>query len=157
MKGAELICHSSSEASSPQLTPKNAAKLARAYENHVYVVSSNSAGIRDIDIPEASTDGGSRIIDFHGALLAEAGAGESMVANADIDIGALRHYRGRASMFNTLSRQRLELFSRVYSEQTVYPANTLLDDNGAVKVPERAHFLQTQAAVIKRLKDKGII
>ena len=157
LKGAEIICHSSSEASSPQITPKNAAKLARAYENHVYVVSANSAGISDTDIPAASTDGGSRIVDFHGSLLAEAGAGESMVANADIDIAALRHYRGRASMFNTLSRQRLELFSKVYSEQTVYPANTLLDENGTVKVPDRSHFLQTQASVIEQLKNRGVI
>ncbi len=157
LNGAEVICHSSSEVGSPQMTPKNAAKLARAYENHCYVVSANSAGISEIDIPEASTDGGSKIIDFHGHILAEAATGESMVANADIEINALRHYRGRASMFNTLSRQRLELFSHIYSEQTVYPANNLLDKNGEVKVPDRTHFLSTQAAVIETMKKRGTI
>ena len=56
LKGAELICHSSSEVASPALTPKNAAKVARAAENHVYVISANSAGIQDIDLPSHSVD-----------------------------------------------------------------------------------------------------
>ncbi|MGK0500345.1 MAG: putative amidohydrolase [Oceanicoccus sp.] len=156
LNGAELICHSSSEVSSPLATPKNTAKLARAYENHLFVVSANSAGISEIDIPAASTDGGSKIVDFHGHVLAEADTGESMVANADIDITALRHYRGRASMFNTFSRQRLELFSDIYS-RSVYPANSLLDEDGKTKVPDRSHFISTQTDVIDKLKTKGII
>ena len=56
LKGAELICHSSSEVASPALTPKNAAKVARAAENHVYVISANSTGIQDIDLPSHSVD-----------------------------------------------------------------------------------------------------
>ena len=156
LRGAEIICHSSSEIGSPQLTPKNIAKLARAYENHVFVISANSAGIANIDIPEFSTDGGSKIIDFHAHILAEAAAGESMVANADIDISALRHHRQRASMFNVLSRQRLELFRNTYS-QTIYPANTLLDEQKNCLVPSRNHFLDTQRDVIAAMQKRGII
>lgn len=156
LRGAELICHSSSEVGSPLPTPKNIAKQARAYENHVYVVSANSAGINDIDIPAASTDGGSKVVDFHGQVLAEASPGESMVANAEIDIGALRHYRRRPGMGNLLSRQRLELFTGLYAG-SVYPANTLLNADGAIRIPDRQHFLQTQAGTIAALLERGII
>jgi predicted amidohydrolase len=156
LRGAEVICHSSSEIGSPLMTPKNIAKLARAYENHLFVVSANSAGIANIDIPEFSTDGGSKIVDFHGHVLAEAAAGESMVANADIDIAALRHHRQRPSMFNILSRQRLELFRLTYNHQ-IYPPNTLLDANNNCLVPHRGHFLDTQRDVITAMQKRGII
>lgn len=156
LNGAEVICHSSSEVGSPAPTPKNTAKSARAYENHCYVVSANSAGISGIDIPFASTDGGSRIVDFHGQVLAVADTGESMVANADLDIAHLRHYRRRPSMFNTLTRQRLELFADIYGKRRVYPANTLLDGD-QVKVPDRSHFLGTQAEVIQHMIEKGVL
>ena len=51
LRGAEVICHSSSEVGSLQDTPKNIAKRARAYENIAYVVSANSASITDIPFP----------------------------------------------------------------------------------------------------------
>lgn len=161
LRGAEILCHSSSEVASPQLTPKNAAKLARAYENHVYVVSSNSAGIADIDIPLASTDSGSKIVDYLGQVRAEAGYGESMAANAEIDVGAQRHYRRKPGMFNVLSRQRLELFRDVYAADAVYPANTLLaeDEHGEprLRIPTRKHFVETQNRAIRSLIERGIL
>ena len=156
LKGAEIICHSSSEIGSPLATPKAIARQARAYENHLCIVSANSAGIADIDIPFASTDGGSCIIDYHGHTLAQADTGESMVANADIEIESLRHYRNRPSMFNTLSRQRLELFAPIYAENQIYPANSLIQ-NGQPAVPDRSHFIKTQASTIASMKDKGIL
>jgi CTP-dependent riboflavin kinase len=60
-------------------------------------------------------------------------------------------------MGNLLSRQRLELFAAVYGGASVYPANTLLDANGAVVVPERSHFLETQRRVIERLASLGLV
>ena len=51
LRGAEVICHSSSEVGTPLTTPKNIAKQARAYENMLYVVSANSGGIAGIAIP----------------------------------------------------------------------------------------------------------
>lgn len=156
LNGAEVICHSSSEVGSPTPTPKNNAKVARAYENHCYVISANTAGIVGTPIPTASADGGSRIVDYNGQVIAQADTGESMVANADINISALRHYRQRPSMFNTLTRQRLELFSDIYSKRSVYPPNTFVDD-GAVVVRERSHFLDTQAEVIERMARDDLI
>ncbi|MDE0061605.1 MAG: nitrilase [Gammaproteobacteria bacterium] len=157
LNGAELICHSSSEIASPAVTPKHAAKLARAYENHVYIVSANTAGIAGIDLPNESVDRGSKVVDYAGRVLAEAASGESMAAYADIHIDALRDYRRRPGLFNVLARQRLDLFSRIYSDDAVYPANSLLDDDGKVIEPERAHFMDTQRRVIQALMERGVI
>jgi predicted amidohydrolase len=153
LRGAEIICHSSSEVGSPRLTPKNIAKQARAYENMLYVVSANSAGITGIPFPAASTDLHSQVVDYKGAVLGEAAAGESMCGNAEIDIAALRRARRKPGMTNTLARQRLELFRDVYGGQAVYPANTLAGD----VEPQRSHFQRTLARTIEDLDKRGII
>ena len=152
LKGAEVLLHSTSEVGSPALTPKDIAKRARAVENMVYVVSANSAGIvsHNDSFPTASTDGMSKIVDAQGQVQAEAGYGESMVANAAIDVAALRRWRRRPGMANVLSRQRLELFRSTYAGE-VHAANAMLDDAGRVQVPDRAQFVQVQRDIIERL------
>ena len=157
LRGAEVVCHSSSEVASPAVTPKNAAKLARAYENHVYVVSANTAGIVGIDLPNASVDGGSKIVDYEGRVLVEAATGESMAANADVHVESLRAYRRRPGLFNIFSRQRLDLFAGTYGGPGVWPANALMDDAGGVVVPERGHFDRSHAQVIRDLLDRGVL
>ena len=157
LRGAEVIVHSSSEVGSPALTPKDVARRARAIENLLYVVSANTGGVLDVDLPGNSADGLSKIVDFLGEVRAEAGFGESVVACAEIDLAALRRYRRRPGMGNLLSRQRLELFADLYGSRSVYPANTLLDEQGAARVPERAHFAATQQQVIDRLAAAGLI
>jgi predicted amidohydrolase len=146
MRGAEVFLHSTSEIGSPMLTQKNVAKMARAIENMGYVVSANSAGMAGISIPFGSTDAGSKIVDYKGLVLAEAGYGESMVANADIDLNALRQFRQRPGMGNMLSRQRFELYAESYANHSYYPPNTLL-----AEAPDRAIFVRNQQEVIKRL------
>ena len=111
LRGAEVFLHSSSETGSPLLTKKGIAKRARAVENLAYVVSANSAGIANIDIPMSSTDGNSMVIDYEGRVLAEAGYGESMVALTQIDPAIIRQVRGRVGMDNYLARLRLEPFA----------------------------------------------
>ena len=158
LQGAEVLLHSTSEVGSPKLTPKDIAKRARAVENMAYVVSANSAGIRNdaLAFPAQSTDGMSKLVDATGQVLAEAGYGESMVANAIIDIDALRVARSRPGMPNVLSRQRLELFRPVYA-QTVHAANGLLNHDGQVSVPPRSYFVKTQQEIIERLvRDKRL-
>jgi predicted amidohydrolase len=156
MQGAEVLLHSSSEVGASELTPKDIAKRARAMENMAYVVSANTAGIADIDFPAESTDGLSKVVDFKGRVMIEAGMGESMVANTELDIEALRRYRNKPGMGNILSRQRNELFAPSYS-RSVYPANTMLKDDKQYFVPERSHFMQTQMSTIKSLKQQGVI
>lgn len=158
LRGAEVFVHCTSEVGSPGLTPKAIARRARAVENMAYVVSANSAAIHGTPIPAASTSGMSTIIDFRGNVLVEAGYGESMVANAELDIDALRRWRRRPGMGNLLSRQRLELFAATYTGASIHPPNTMLDaDSGAVLVPERSQFLGTQKNAIEQLIKRGVL
>lgn len=150
LRGAEVFVHPTSEAGSPLLTQKAVARRARAQENLAYVVSANTAGIAGSPVPEASTDGGSQVVDHLGAVLAEAGPGESMVAAAELDLEALRRARRRPGMGNLLSRQRLELFAATYAG-SIYPANTI---DGPV---DRAHFRASQERAIARLAELGVV
>jgi len=147
MRGAEVFLHSTSEIGSPMLTQKNIAKLARATENLSYLVSANSGGVSGVSIPANSTDGGSKIVDYTGLVLAEAGYGESLVANADIDLNALRAVRQRPAVGNLLARQRFELYAESYAKHSFYPPNTLL-----AEPVDRTHFVKTQQSVIDKLK-----
>ncbi|WP_080057298.1 nitrilase-related carbon-nitrogen hydrolase [Spirosoma aerolatum] len=146
MQGAEVLIHSSSEQNSPLPTAKGIAKQARAIENMTYVVSANSAGLVGNSLPGNTIDGGSSIIDPKGLILAKAGSGESLVANADIDLAALREFRQRPSVSNLLARQRTELYAGSYAKHTAYPPGTLLSQPA-----ERQHFMRTQQEVIKKL------
>ncbi len=156
LRGAEVICHSSSEMGSPRATPKNIAKRARAIENLAYVVSANSGGISGLRFPAESTDGHSQVVDFRGKVLAEAGPGESMCAFAEVDIEALRRTRLKPSMNNLLARQRLELFSDTYADAAIYPANTLLEGAGPGDAGN-AFFKDNLRDAIRRLRERGRI
>jgi predicted amidohydrolase len=155
LRGAEIILHSSSEVASPDLTPKDIAKRARAVENLVYVVSANTGGLYDAGIPPASTDCMSKIIDYKGNVLCNTAGGETVAANASIDLAALRHWRQRPGMPNYFARQRLEVFASSY-QGTVYPPNTLLDASGHV-IPERSHFMDRQRETLERLHDQNLV
>ena len=146
MRGAEVLLHSTSDISSPQLTPRNIAKQARAIENMAYVVSSNSAGVVGNALPADTANGQSKIIDPKGIVLAEAAYGESIVAHADIDLAALREFRQRPAIGNQLARQRPELYADSYAQHSAYPPNTLMNQPA-----ERQQFLRTQQEVIKKL------
>lgn len=146
MRGAEVLLHSTADMGSPLLTSTAVAKLARAAENMVCVISANSAGVTGSPIPGGSFDGHSNIIDSRGLVLAEAGYGESMAAHADIDLVALREFRQRPAAGNLLARQRFELYAESYARTSAYPPGTLLSHPA-----DRAHFLRTQQDVIKKL------
>ena len=157
MRGAEVFVHSSSEFASPAQTRKDAAKICRAAENIAYVISANTGGIRDTDLPPDSSNGGSRIIDYRGKIMRVSGPGESSGASAEIDLAALRRERRKTGLNNPLIRQRFEAYSASYAATTFQPANSLLKKDGSLRVPERKHFEETQRQVIARLAKKGII
>lgn len=149
MKGAEVYVHPTSEVGSPDLTPKEIARRARAVENMAYLVSANSAGITGTPIPAASTDGMSKVIDFGGKVLAVAGGGETLVANAVIDLAALRSARRRAGMTNLVSRQPWSAYAPGYARaEGVRPGTAPLD---------RADATRRQAETIDRLIEAGVI
>ncbi|MCF6274808.1 MAG: hypothetical protein L3J05_03495 [Robiginitomaculum sp.] len=157
MRGAEIIVHSTGEMGMMSETPKAICRKARAVENMVYMVSANCGGISGHALPTSATDGRSSIVDYQGRTLVEAGWGQTMTAHTIIDLNALRKYRRRPSMGNLLSRQRFEIFAETYAEHGSQTANSMLDKNGNVQVPDRKHFLDAQAKSIKELVDKGII
>ncbi|SEF68645.1 Predicted amidohydrolase [Thermomonospora echinospora] len=152
MRGAEVFLHGSSEVCSALLSPKNVAKLARAAENGAYVVSANTSGVYGMGLPAHSADGGSQIVDYRGNVLAKAGQGESMAANAELDLAALRRMRRTPEMMNLLPRQRFELYAPSYAGTSFYPPDTVRPGE-----TERGHFLSTQRAVIDRLAADGLI
>lgn len=155
IRGAEVFLHSTSEVSSPELTPKQIARHARALENLAYVVSANNAVLSGIDVPVDSSNGYSDIIDYMGHRMIRAATGESMVANASLDLAGLRAYRKRPGMGNLLARQALDMFAQSYAQAGIRPANGLLKD-GKVVVPQRAYFQQRQAESLERLGRLGI-
>ncbi len=152
MHGAEVLLHPTSEVYGQPRSPKEAAKISRAVENMMYVISANTAGIANSSIPFSSVDGGSKIVDYRGLVLAETGAGESMAAFAEIDLAALRRHRRKPGLMNLLARQRFDAYVDSYNHLQFYPRNTML--NGAI---ERQHFIQTQLATIERLVEQGVI
>lgn len=156
-RGAEVLLHSSSEVGSPRPTPKNIAKCARAYENMCYVISSNTSAIHSSPVPQNSTQGHSQVVDYKGQVVAEAYAGESMVANGMIDIERLREARAKPAMTNLIARQRLSLFRSTYEQAHFYPEDNLINESGEIFTPDRSHFLEQQAVVIAQLQKAGII
>lgn len=156
MRGAEVFLHSSSEAYTTTLAPKKIARLARALENLAWVVSANSAGVDNIDIALGSADGGSEIIDHMGAVVVTAGQGETMTANARLDIDELREYRRRAGIANMFVRQPFELYAGSYGSADFRRPNGLLDGSRIV-VPERRWFRERQLETLQRLQQRGLV
>ncbi len=152
-KGAEVLLHPTSEVGAPTLTPKHISKMARAVENIAYVVSANSAGIFATSVPANSTDAMSIVIDWYGRPLAEAGAGETMNANAILDIAALRETRRKTGMTNVLSRLPMDAFQNAYATTELAPANKTPD----AKMIERPQVIARQREVIDRLVRDGIL
>jgi predicted amidohydrolase len=157
MRGAEVFVHPTSEVGSPSVSTKELARRSRAVENMAYIVSANSARLDNIPIPAESTTGMSKIVDYHGQIMCEAATGgESMVANATIDLAALRARRRKTGLTNVLVRQPFQAFAESYRATEFRPANRLIE-NGAVTTPERRDFDDWQQHDIDTLAKKNII
>lgn len=152
LAGAELLLHPTSEVSSPALTPKDLSKRARALENIAYVISANSGGIDGTSIPQSSVDCMSKIIDWKGSVVAEAAGGETMNANAIIDIDGLRSARRQTGMSNFLARLPMAAFREGYARDHA-PKNRTA--NG--KMIERPQAITSQRTVIDQLIEDGVI
>lgn len=157
MRGAEVFVHPSSEIGSPVSTTKEIGRRARAAENMAYVVSANSAALTHCPVPAASTTGMSKIVDYYGQVMVEAASGgESMVANATIDLAALRDRRRKTGLSNVLVRQPFQAYADSYRDTVFRPANRLCDGD-RVRVPDRKGFGEMQRSDIERLANTGKI
>ncbi len=120
-QGAEVLIHPTNEELSPG---QEAAKIARAAENMMYLVSANVAGGIGFSADGSVQGGRSRIVDFRGNTMAyEAGAHASVDVSADIDIEALREARRDLGLGNVLLRGRWEMYRSGYAQAAVYPGN----------------------------------
>ncbi|MGA5760670.1 nitrilase-related carbon-nitrogen hydrolase [Nonomuraea bangladeshensis] len=146
LRGAEVFCNPTSEASSPDLTPKAIARRARAVENLAYVVAANSGGLTGIAVPGDSVNGGSELIDPQGRALARAGSGETLVAAAELDLAALRRARRRPGLANLPSRVKAALWADEYARHDVERPCGL-----EAGPRERAWFRARQSETIARL------
>ena len=152
LKGAEILLHPTSEVGSPALTVKDIAKRARAIESMAYVVSANSAEIIGTPVPAASTDAMSKIVDWNGKVLAEAESGESLNANAVIDLPALRATRARTGMANVLTRLPTQAFEPGYQAGGSAEPNAMAD-RGMLSQQEA---LARQRSVIESMRERGV-
>ena len=156
MKGAEVFINPSSEVGSPALTPKDIARRARAIENLAYVVTANSASLEGLPFPKDSSTAMSKVLDYSGKVLAEAAAGESMAANATIDLAALRRTRRQTGLTNTLVRHPFQAYAQAYESTQFRVPNQLLEDGGA-RSPARGELTRWQREDIERLVELGIL
>ena len=152
MHGAEVFLHSTSDIGGHPRNPKEVAKLARAYENAAYVISANTAGVHGTAMPAQSADGRSKIVDHAGVVLAEAEQGETMVASAMVDLGALRRHRRQTGMSNLVARQRFEMYAPMYASHSFTPP-----DQAREPIQNRAELLKLQEQTIARLVELGVI
>jgi predicted amidohydrolase len=155
MQGAEIYLHPSSETHGPMQSAKDVCKQARAAENLAYVISANTAGISGTNIATESADGGSRIVDYRGRILAIAGAGESLNANAEIHLSALREARRLAGMQNLVSRQKFAQYAPFYARAESVRANALADFSGSTA--DRSALVKLQQETIQNFANKGIL
>ena len=112
-------------------------------------MSANSGGLYGSPVPPNSTDGMSKVLDYTGLVLAEAGFGESMVANAAIDISAVRRHKAKPGMGNLLARTKTEMWAQEYARYTVDSPNGLAEGKA-----ERSYFLAHHREAIENLARK---
>ncbi|RDE09554.1 nitrilase-related carbon-nitrogen hydrolase [Pelagibacterium lacus] len=121
-QGAEIILHPTNEDNTPS---QEAAKIARAAENMVYLISANVADGIGFSADGSVKGGRSRIIDFRGRTLAyREGSEPGVDVTAEIDVEALRQARRDTGMGNTLLRGRWEIYRPLLGNLAVYPPNS---------------------------------
>ncbi len=119
----------------------------------VYLISANTGQILGTATASSSADAMSKIVDWTGKVLAEAGSGESTVANAVIDLPALRAARQRIGMGNLLSRQPFAAYEQTY-EQTDWAVPNAMAGGGMLN---QKQAIARQRAVIDRLIADGVL
>jgi predicted amidohydrolase len=126
MQGAEVILQPTN---SPKRPAQEAAKIVRAAENMVFVISANVAGAIGFSLDGCVPGGRSHIIDYLGRTLSyEESAEETTAVSALIDVEALRVARRKdTGTANPLLRARWEMYRPFFGTASFYPPNSFLD------------------------------
>ena len=150
LRGAEVLVHPTNEELSPG---QEAAKIARAAENMMYVVSANVSGGIGFSYDGSVPGGRSRIIDFRGGTMAyQADAETSTAVSAEIDVEALRSARRDLGLGNTLLRNRWEMYRPLMASASFYPPNQFLQ----APMPDSAATRPIAQAALQNLVKAGV-
>ena len=131
MRGAEVILHPTSEPGSASLTIKEVCRRARAIENQVYVVASNTATIDDIPIPAHTCSALSKIVDYTGSSKVERTKvdekmkelGVALRLDSFLDEGAVRRVK---SIIQDLMSEKGYQFAEIASNVETLPGGPKL-------------------------------
>lgn len=148
MQGAEVILHPTN---SPRRPAQEAAKVVRAAENMVYVVSANVAEGIGFSFDGSVKGGRSHILDHQGRTLAyQDEPHESTAVSAMIDIEALRADRRKdTGTSNPLIRARWEMYRPFFASASFYPPNSFLHEPMPAAAAAKP-FLETALAAMAR-------
>ena len=126
MQGAEVILHPTN---SPRRAAQEAAKVVRAAENMMFVISAKVAQGIGFSLDGSVLGGRSHIIDYLGRTLAyEDSAEETTAVSALIDVEALRAGRCKdTGTANPLLHARWEMYRPFFGAASFYPPNSFLD------------------------------
>ena len=140
---------------SPKRPTQEAAKVVRAAENMVYLISANVAEGIGFSLDGSVPGGRSHIIDYLGRTLAyEDGAQETTSVSALIDIEALREARKQdTGTSNPLLRARWEMYRPYYATASFYPPNSFLH----TPMTDAASAKPALAASLRNMAKAGVI
>ena len=129
-------------------------KIARALENLVVVVSANVAGLAGADTDGTALAGCSKIVDFGGSVLADAGPGaDPDLVTAEIDVDGLRQARASTRPSNRLLYGRFEMYAPLYASARLYPGDRLRGG----KAPSQAEAAAAQQEARENLARLGLL
>ena len=154
MQGAEILLHPTSEGRAPFLREDvggwEIGKRSRAYENLLYIVSTNQGQFLGSDFPKDRMRGRSQIIDFHGQVVNIAETTGETILQADIELERLRQKRGQMQM-NFLAQLQPHIHAPFYAEKSLWPAELWASE------PPASNFANIKAGieVIKQLQEDG--
>lgn len=152
MQGAEVILHPTN---SKYRVAQEAAKVVRAAENMVYVVSANVAGSIGFSFDGSVRGGRSHILDYLGQTLAfEETDRQTTDVSALIKVDELRAARKKdTGTSNPLLRARWEMYRPFFANASFYPPNQFLD----TPMADAAATQPVLAASLRNMAKAGVI
>ncbi len=153
MKGAEVVLMSTGDGYAFSQMHR-VMRLARAYENEIYVACASHGKFVNSTRPEHQQRGYSELIDFSGNVVACIdGPGECVVTGM-IDIETLRRKRSRTDLWNFMAGFRPGLYVKEYQRAQEFGipndvfAKTIVKDN--------EDYVRLNKGVLQRLYEKNI-
>ena len=168
--GAEILLHCTGEPYGPHRDSWEMSRRTRAFENCMYVISSNHGGYvaqvsgdvfadspglnfqqrRSGEIaPLHRSHGGSEIVDFNGKIVGQSPNPGEALAIGPVDLKALREKRIEIRG-NVLAQSRTEIYAKEYKKHQATGINHWLENPIAHKSEARQN---TEAVIARYLRD----